>query len=247
MASREDIMASDIATRSTKFLRPDHADFDIVGKPALVLLHMQRGLAGEGLFIPNWGPKVRGDIDDSLMIRNCDALAKAFRAKGLPVVFVNAIPNPTGRVPAYGDLFREIEAGRTDRHWFTDERQRAGLEVQVDLEYDAEKDDVLFNWLIGAFTNSGLDVVLRDQGVETIVWGGFAQQSACFNSSIVAGDLWFNSIIPVDASVVVVPPTTPGYYPGLEDVVAEAVVRVLIPAISQATDTSTVLAKVSEL
>lgn len=240
-------MASDISTRSTKFLREDHADFEIVGKPALVLLHMQRGLAGEGLFIPNWGPNVRGDIDDSLMIQKCDELAKAFRAKDLPVVFVNAIPNPTGRVPAYGDLFREIEAGGTDKRYFTDQRQRDGLEVMLDLEYDEEKDDVLYNWLIGAFTNSGLDVVLRNRGVETIVWGGFAQQSACFNSSIVAGDLWFNSIIPVDASVVVVPPTTPGYHPGLADVVAEAVVRVLIPAVNRATDTATVLEKIKEM
>lgn len=239
-------MSSDIATRSTRYLLPTHTEFEIVGKPALVLLHMQRGLAGEGLFIPNWGPNVKQDIGDSLMVDHCRQLATAFRAKGLPVVYVNAIPNPIGKVPAYGGLFREIEAGKTDSTWFTDEYQRTGLEVQLDLEYIPGQDAVLYNWLIGAFTNSGLDVTLRTQGVETIVWGGFAQQSACFNSSIVAGDLWFNSILPVDASVVVVPPSTPGYRPGLEDVVAEAIVRVLAPTISHVTDTATVIDKLAK-
>ena len=36
---------------------------------------------------------------------------------------------------------------------------------------------LLFNWLIGGFTNSGLDQVLRLNHVRTIVLMGFAQQA----------------------------------------------------------------------
>lgn len=206
-----------------------------------MLLHLQRGLAGEGLFIPNWGPNVRKDIDDSLMVQRCRELADAFRASGLPVIFVNAIPNPIGVVPAYGDLFHEIEAGSTIEPFFTDERIRRGLEVMPELGYIEGRDELLYSWLIGPFTNSGLDAVLKKHRVDTIVWGGFAQRSVCYTSILAAGDLWYNSVLPVDASVVVTPPTNPGYHPGLEDIVAEAVVRVLAPSVSKVTDTAAVL------
>lgn len=228
-------------TRATKYLRPDHMDFEIAGKPALVLNHLQVGLAGEGTFIPNWSDSARKGIVASGMVEKCRILAAAFRARDLPVIFVNAIPNPIGKVPAYGDLYREIEAGNVADPFFTDPHIRKGLEVMPEMGYVEGKDYVLYNWLLHAFTNSGLEPVLKKHGCETIVWGGFALQSVVYTSSLVAGDLWYNGIIPVDASYVCVPPSTPGYYEGLEDVVAEAVVRVMAPGINRVTDTSAVL------
>ncbi len=228
-------------TRATKYLRPNHMDFEIVGKPALVLNHLQVGLAGEGTFIPNWSTSARKGIAESGMVEKCRILADAFRAHDLPVIFVNAIPNPIGQVPAYGDLYREIEAGNVARPFFTDERIRRGLEVMPEMGYIEGKDYVLYNWLLHAFTNSGLEPVLKKHECETIVWGGFALQSVVYTSSLVAGDLWYNGIIPVDASYVCVPPSTPGYYEGIEEVVAEAVVRVMAPTINQVTDTAAVL------
>ena len=234
-------------TRSTKYLRPNHMNFEIVGKPALVLNHMQRGLAGEGLFIPNWGPNAAKGIADSGMVKKCRTLADAFRAKNLPVIFVQAIPNPIGKVPAYGDLYREIEAANIARPYFTDELIRKGLEVMPEMGYIEGKDELIYNWLIHAFTNSGLDAVLKKHKCETIVWGGFAQNSVVYTSSLVAGDLWYNGIIPVDASYICVPPMTPGYHDGIDDIVAEAIVRVLAPTINQVTDTATVLERLSKL
>lgn len=239
-------MSQSDKTRSTKFLRPNHMDFEIVGKPALVLNHMQVGLAGEGTFIPNWGPNAKKGITDSGMVEKCRILADAFRARDLPVIFVNAIPNPIGRVPAYGDLYREIEAANIARSFFTDEYIRRGLEVMPEMGYIEGKDEVLYNWLLHAFTNSGLDVVLKKHKCETIVWGGFAQNSVVYTSSLVAGDLWYNGIIPVDASYICVPPSTPGYYEGIDNVVAEAVVRVMAPTINQVTDTNSVLERLKK-
>jgi nicotinamidase-related amidase len=226
---------------SMKYLRPDHRNWRLEGKPALVLMHMQKGLAGEGMFIPNWGPHAAKGIAESGMVRKCRELADAFRYKKLPVVFVNAIPNPIRKVPAYGDLFREIEAAKLARPFFTDDFIRKGLEVMPEMG-QVESDEVVYNWMIGSFTNSGLEMVLRKENVSTLILAGFAQQSVVYSTAVVAGDLWFNCVIPVDASYVCVPAVTPGYHDKLDDIVAEALVRVMGPSLTHMTDTADVIA-----
>lgn len=225
---------------SLKYLRSNHKDWKMQGKPALILMHMQRGLAGEGMFIPNWGPHAAKGIADSGMVPKCRELADTFRAKGLPVIFVNAIPNETGKLPAYGDLFREIEAAKCTRHYLTDEFMRKGLEVMPEMG-QVPSDEVVYNWLIGSFTNSGLDMILRKHKVETLILGGFAQQSVVYSTAIVAGDLLYSCVIPVDASYVCVPAVTPGYYDTLDDIVSEGLIRVMAPSIAHVTDTADVL------
>jgi len=231
--------------RSTKYLRKDHANFEIVGKPALCVNHMQRGLAGEGLFIPNWGPNAKKGIIDSGMTEKCRELADAFRAKGLPVIFVNAIPKPMPYSTAYGDLSREQDAAFPQyKPFYTDEFTRKGLEVMPEMGL-TDKDYVLYNWNIHPFTNSGLDELCRVLSVDTLVWVGFAQNSVVYTSCLVAADHWLNSIVPVDASYICVPPMTPDYYEGIDDVVAEAVVRVMMPTVARVTDTAAVLNKIN--
>ena len=231
-------------TRSTKFLRPDHMNFEIVGKPALCVNHMQRGLAGEGMFIPNWGPNAKKGIEASGMVEKCRHLADAFRTKNLPVIFVNAIPKPLPFMPSYGDLAREQDAAFPKYvPYYTDEFTRKGEEVMPEMGL-TDKDYVLYNWNVHPFTNSGLDQFCRVLGVNTLVWVGFAQNSVVYTACVVASDYWLNSIVPVDASYICVPPMTPGYYEGIDDVVAEAVVRVMMPTVARCTDTATVLDKI---
>ncbi|HWI72258.1 MAG TPA: isochorismatase family protein [Baekduia sp.] len=238
---------SHIATRSTKFLSPNHNDFELVGKPALVLGHMQRGLVGEGSFIPKDGPHagVHADVAEAIaasgMVERCRELADAFRARDLPVIFVQAVPNPIGKSPLYGDFFGEFAGYRP---YFTDEDIRYGLEVMPEMGYveGQYRDCVLYNWQIHAFTNSGLDLVLKKEECQTIVWGGFAQSTVVFSSSLVAGDLLHNSIMPVDASAVVLPSIVPDHE-RLSELIAETVVRVMAPMVNQVTDTATVLDK----
>ena len=83
---------SKIEHPSLKYLRKEHANFEIVGRPALILNHMQRGLAGEGMFIPNWGPHAADGIKACGMVDNCRKLVDAFHEAGLPVIFCNAVP-----------------------------------------------------------------------------------------------------------------------------------------------------------
>lgn len=237
-------MATKDEIRSTQFLRPDHANFEIVGKPALCLNHMQRGLAGEGLFIPNWGPLAKQGILDSKMVDRCIELANAFRAKGLPVIFNNVVPKPTPYMPSYGDLFREQDAAFPEyKPFFTDEFTRKGLEPMPEMS-PCETDYILYSWNVHPFTEGGLDQMCRVLGVTTLIWAGFAQQSVVYTSCVVSGDHWLNSIVPVDASYCCVPTVTPGYREGLDDVVAEAVVKVMMPSVARCTDTKTVVEKI---
>jgi nicotinamidase-related amidase len=236
-------MSNDFATRSTKFLSPDHMNFEIVGKPALVIMHLQRGIAGEGDFSTNWNLKATTAIRESGMLKNCRELADAFRAKDLPVIFVQAVGNPIRKVPEYGYFYRQIEAANINRPYFTDEIIRKGLEVIPEMGYVEGKDHVLYAWMAHAFTASGLDFLLKKEKCETIVWGGFAQHSAVYSSSMVAGDLWYNGIIPADASCICVPTPITGHHEGIDDIVAEAIIGVLAPAVNQVTDTATVLKK----
>ena len=239
-------MSEQDRTRSTKFLRKDHANFEIAGKPALCVNHMQRGLAGDGMFIPNWGPNAKQGIIDSGMTEKCRELADAFRAKGLPVIFVNAIPKPLPQTTSYGDLCREQDAAFPEyKPYYTDEWTRKGLEVMPEMG-QTEKDYVLYNWNVHPFTNSGLDLLCRVLAVDTLVWCGFAQNSVVYTSCVVAADYWINSIVPVDASYICVPPMTPDYYEGIDDVVAEAVVRVMMPTAARCTDTATFIEKLEK-
>ena len=235
--------------RSTKYLRKNHKDFEIAGKPAVVFNHMQVGLCGGGSFTANWSENAVKQIEETGFIPNCIKLAEAFRAKGLPVVFVNAIPDPFGILPAYGDLPRELKStfgARGYPRWFTDEWYRKGLEVMPEMNLQ-DTDYVLFNWLVHPFTCSGLDRVLRANHVDTIVWAGYAQHSACTTATLVAADYWFNNILPVDASPVVIPGNLPEKHDGLTEIVAEATVRVQAAQVAHCTDTATVIEKLESL
>ena len=183
------------------------SDWVMDGKPALVLFHMQRGLAGEQDFIPNWGGDAAVAIKASGMLDRIQDLLAAFRAKNLPVAFVNAVPNPVGVLPAYGHIFKEIRAANLKYDLLHDERMRVGLDVMPEMNRQSNE-PILMNWLLGAFTVSGLDIWLKTQGVKTCVFGGFAGHSVVYTSTVQAADYWYSVIVPRDATCVLVPRVT---------------------------------------
>ena len=197
--------------------------------------------------MPAWIPVAVKGIRASGMIPKCELLADAFRAKNLPVIFVHADGNPIGAVPAYGDLFRQIEASGkyASRKTLSEEELKLCYAVIPEMEYDPSTDEVLCNWLSSPFNISGLELALKRHKVDTVVWGGFALQSACYTGVNASSDFWFNNILCVDASYVCVPPVAPGYHEGLDEIVAEAVIRVMAPAVCHCTDTATVIEKLN--
>lgn len=232
---------------SLKYLAKNHKDFEFTGKPALVLCHMQNNLVGaKGNAMPGWIPKAKIGINESGMIGQCKILADAFRANGYPVIFVQADGNPLkGAVPKFGEMFRQIEQSGD---YFTQEEYNYLWGVIDEMEYDPKKDFYLINWYASAFALSGLELTLRSQGCDTIVWGGFAQNSVIYSSCIGAVDNLFSNVVPVDASYVCVPgPYSPEEQERADNVVSEAIVRFMAPAVAHLTDTDTVLDKFKKL
>jgi nicotinamidase-related amidase len=184
------------------------SDWKFDGKPGLVLLHVQNGLVGEQDFIPNWASESRLAIRKSGMLDRVQDLLAAFRAKKLPVCFVSV--NPPGdmpTVPAYGHLFREMEAAGISGDILHDERLRRSMEVIPAMNRQPDE-PVLKQWLLGGFTMSGLDIWLKLKGVRTVVLGGYAGHSVVYNTMIQAADLWYSVVIARDATCVNVPHAT---------------------------------------
>jgi len=176
------------------------SDWKMNGKPALVLCHMQNGIVGKGDFIPGRHPDASKAIKESGMIEKQQALLKAFRDKKLPVVFVSTFPNPLGVVPTYGWLMRNIEDAKIDPDLIHSQRTRDGLDVIPEMDRRPDE-PILWNWLLGGFNNSGLDLVLKQREVKTVVLAGFAAHSVVYTTGLQACDHWYSVVIPRDASI----------------------------------------------
>ncbi|OGO42923.1 MAG: hypothetical protein A2Z05_00820 [Chloroflexi bacterium RBG_16_60_22] len=198
-------------------------DWKMKGKPALVILHMQEGISGACSNIPGLTDAIR----KNRVIPRQQALLKVFRDKKLPVVFVSALhvtreQNPAGVLPAYGGLFRLIEMAKPAPN---------NLAVIPELA-PRPGEPVLHNWVIGAFTNSGLDEVLRAKGVETVVLVGCVTHIAVYTAALQAVDRLYSAIIPRDAC------TAPDSQAEAERVVLD----IMAPNISLVTTTDDVIA-----
>jgi len=166
------------------------SDWKMKGKPALVILHMQQGIVGKRGNIPG----LYEEVKEAGIIPHQQALLRAFRDRKLPVIYVNALhitsqQNPAGVLPAYGELFRLIEVAQPTPN---------NLDVIPELAPQSGE-PVLINWIIGAFTNSGLAQVLKAHGAETLVLAGCATHIAVYTAALQAVDLLYSVILPADA------------------------------------------------
>jgi nicotinamidase-related amidase len=166
------------------------SDWKMKGKPALVILHMQQGIVGKAGNISG----LYEEVKKAGIIPRQQALLRAFRDRKLPVIYVNALAvtslqHPAGILPAYGELFRLIEMAQPTPN---------NLEVIPELAPQPEE-PVLTNWIIGAFTNSGLDQVLKARGAETLVLVGCVTNMAVYTAALQAVDLLYSVIVVGDA------------------------------------------------
>jgi nicotinamidase-related amidase len=199
------------------------SEWEMKGKPALVLLHMQEGISGEHGNIPGLAEAIKAND----VIARQKALLKAFRGRKLPVIYVRALhvtseQNPAGALPAYGELFRLIEIAKPTPN---------NLEIIAELAPQAGE-PVLTNWIIGAFNNSGLDQVLKAKGAETLVMAGCVTHIAVYTAALQAVDLMYSVIIAADAC------TAPSSQAEAERVVLD----IMAPNIALVTSTEDVIA-----
>jgi len=196
-------------------------DWTMIGKPALILIHMQHAITSEAGKLAFLGHAKA--TRESGIINRQQALLKAFRAKGLPVIYVNAVHKPTSKLPVYG------------KFWSVMQNMEANLPNSRDIEAIPElaplpAERVLGNFPFGMFTGSDLDKVLRDEKVETLVLTGVATDMAVLTAVIQAADLYYNIIVPSDASTSA----------SLE--AHNAVINLMMPAMALVTPTDDVLA-----
>jgi nicotinamidase-related amidase len=168
-------------------------EWKLNGKPALVIVHMQEGIAGS-LISEERALEVR----ESDHIPHQQTLLKAFRAKNLPVIYVN-VDNPIDSpdiYPAYGTMFEFMRRQAEMRRSGNDNLKRVDVIPELTPLHG---EPVLFNSFLGAFTHSGLEETLKVCEVDTIVLFGMALHVAVFNATVQAVDRSYSVIVPQDA------------------------------------------------
>lgn len=196
-------------------------EWKMVGKPALIIIHMQHGITHEAGTVAFFG-HAKATRESGIIPRQ-QALLKAFRDKKLPVIYVNAVTDPKSKFPVYGKFWPSIQ------------KTGANLPGTKDVEVIPElaplpEEPVLSNWVFGIFSNSNLEKVLKDFGVETLVLVGVATDMAVLTAVLQASDLLYNLIVPSDASISANPKAH------------DAAMDLMFPAMALVTTTEDVLA-----
>ncbi len=143
-------------------------------KSALIVIDLQKGIAA---MFP---------AADALnaVVDNTNRLARAFRAKGLPVVLVVAAGVAPGRTDQPRRQVRELPPGFTD--------------LVPELSQDAG-DLRIVKHTQGAFAKTGLEEKLVALGVTQVVITGVATSSGVDSTARQAYELGFNVTLPTDA------------------------------------------------
>jgi len=168
------------------------SNWEMKGKPALVIIHMQHAIASEEGAVAFFGHAKAAK--EAGIIPRQQALLKRFRERKLPVIYVNAVHVPNATFPAYGKFWESLKS-------LKDVNLAGSKDTEVIPELAPQYGEpVLGNWPISVFSNSGLEQVLKDWGAETLVLVGLATEIAVFTSAQQASDLGYSVIVPNDAS-----------------------------------------------
>jgi len=166
--------------------------WEMKGKPALVIIHMQSDVIGkEGN--PEFQPVVEA-INKAGIVPRQQALIEGFRKKKLPIIFVLAVVPKAAPLPAYGAFWGRIASVRSNPAGTTK------IEVIPQLA-PQPGESVISNWPLGAFSSSNLGQLLREYGVETLVLSGVATDIAVLATTLQAVEMGYSTIVPNDASI----------------------------------------------
>jgi nicotinamidase-related amidase len=167
-------------------------EWKMVGKPALILLHMQHAICHPNGKVAHLGHAKA--THESGILPKQQALLRAFRQKKLPVLFVNAIidPKKLDNTPAIGRFWSTVTSG-------------INMPGSKDVEVIAEvapiaSEPVIGNFAFGMFANNQLDEMLKAMEVRTLVLAGVSTDMVVLASCWQAADLFYNLVVPSDAS-----------------------------------------------
>jgi nicotinamidase-related amidase len=165
------------------------SDWSLAGKPALLVVHMQKSLCMLGGSLERMGHCKAAR--EAGIIPNIQALQKAFREEELPVVFVVACHPEKFKVPAYGPFWKAAEMMKVNFEGTSD------VDV-IDELAPAPGEPVFNNWTFNVFQENGLGRYLDEQSVETIVLTGVATGMAIGYNSYCLADRLYSLIVPSD-------------------------------------------------
>ncbi|WP_413987731.1 isochorismatase family protein [Labrys okinawensis] len=138
---------------------------------ALVVIDLQKGIVG----LPTAHPAAQ-------IVERAARLARAFRARKLPVVLVNV----AGRAP-----------GRTDATFnFTPPADWTDLVSELDRQPD---DYTVTKMQVGAFYGTALEQILRRRGVTQVFFAGMATSVGVEATARTAYDHGYNVVLVTDA------------------------------------------------
>jgi nicotinamidase-related amidase len=165
------------------------SEWSLVGKPALILVHMQNSICKAPSPLEPLG-HCRATWEDGI-VPNIQALQKAFRAKGLPVLFVVTYTPEDFKVPAYGPFWPAAKEAKVNFLGTQD------VEI-IDELAPAPGEPVFLNWPFNIFQENDLEKYLADRGIETIVLTGVATGMSVGHAAFCLADRFYNLIVPSD-------------------------------------------------
>jgi nicotinamidase-related amidase len=168
------------------------------GPPALLINHMQVGIAGTGANSGAPHAQEKAAMDALGTIDKQRQLIAAFRRRGLPIVFMSVVQDPIGYLPKWGIIFEMGRHVAPSGH-LNNPTNVAMAEVIDELGRRPEE-PLLYHTGICPMTGSHLEDYLRQFGVRDIVLTGWTAHSTLYNSVVQLTDHWFSVVVPADAT-----------------------------------------------
>lgn len=176
-------------------------DPDLVspGRTAIVLNEMQRGTVGDRAGLPMLVESARPAVAAAA------TLVKAGRAAGVGVIHCVA----GSRVDFKGSMNNTVFAARSRKDAERNPRRAEDLAefAEVTPEISVEPEDIVLSRLhaMSPMTDTGLDMILRNMGVSTIVVGGVSLNIGVTGLVIEAANRAYNVVVARDACAGVPP------------------------------------------
>jgi nicotinamidase-related amidase len=167
------------------------SEWKLIGKTALLVVHMQNAIVKAPSPLEPLG-HIRATWEDGVVPKIQD-LMTAFRAKGLPVIFVNAYTPADTKFPVYGRFWPGVEKSGVN---FMGTRD---VDV-IDELAPADGEPLFYNWPFGIFQGNDLEEYLADRGIETVVLTGVATGMAIGTAAFALADRLYNLIVPIDTA-----------------------------------------------
>jgi nicotinamidase-related amidase len=168
------------------------------GNPALVINHMQVGIAGTGEFSGAPHSQEKKAMDALGTIEQQKKLIAAFRERKLPVVFMSVIPDPIGYLPKWGFIF-EMSKLKAPKGQLNNPKLAELTEVMPEMGRRPEE-PLFYHTGHSPLTGNHLEEYLRQFCVRDIVLTGWTAHSTLYNSIIQFTNHWYSVVVPRDAT-----------------------------------------------